>query len=123
MKSPELAEAISDLSHLVRELHDEVLKVRLMPFATVSDRLPRIVRDLAKKSGKEVIFEVSGKEIELDRGIVEELSDPLLHLLRNAVDHGLELPADRIAAGKKPAGTISIACSPGKGPGTYHHQR
>jgi len=109
MKSPELSEAISDLSHLVRELHDEVLKVRLMPFATVSDRLPRIVRDLAKKGGKEVIFEVSGKEIELDRGIVEELSDPLLHLLRNAVDHGLELPAERMAAGKKPAGTISLS--------------
>ncbi len=108
LKSPELSEAISDLSHLVRELHDEVLKVRLMPLATIADRLPRIVRDLAKKSGKEVIFQVSGKEIELDRGIVEELSDPLLHLLRNAVDHGLELPADRIAAGKKPAGTIAI---------------
>ncbi|MDD2336663.1 MAG: chemotaxis protein CheA [Geobacteraceae bacterium] len=108
VKSPALTEAISDLSHLVRELHDEVLKVRLMPFATVANRLPRIVRDLAKKSGKEILFEVSGKEIELDRGIVEELSDPLLHILRNAVDHGLEIPADRIAAGKKPEGTISV---------------
>jgi two-component system chemotaxis sensor kinase CheA len=103
-----LSEAISDLSLLVRELHDEVLKVRLMPLASVVDRFPRIVRDLAKKSGKEVLFQFSGKEIELDRGIVEELSDPLLHLLRNAVDHGLELPADRIAAGKKPEGTISV---------------
>jgi two-component system, chemotaxis family, sensor kinase CheA len=109
LKVTVLSDAISDLSRLVRELHDEVLKVRLMPFATVADRLPRIVRDLAKKSGKEVIFEVSGKEIELDRGIVEELSDPLLHLLRNAVDHGLELPSERTAAGKKPAGTISVA--------------
>jgi two-component system chemotaxis sensor kinase CheA len=108
VKIPALTEAISDLSHLVRELHDEVLKVRLMPLATVFDRLPRIVRDLAKKSGKEVLFEVSGKEIELDRGIVEELSDPLLHLLRNAVDHGLEPPAERTAAGKKPVGTISL---------------
>ncbi|RQW89992.1 MAG: chemotaxis protein CheA [Geobacter sp.] len=103
-----LSEAISDLSLLVRELHDEVLKVRLMPLASLADRFPRIVRDLAKKNGKEVLFQVSGKEIELDRGIVEELSDPLLHLLRNAVDHGLELPADRIAAGKKPEGTISV---------------
>lgn len=103
-----LAEAISDLSHLVRELHDEVLKVRLMPFATAVDRLPRVVRDLAKKSGKEVHFDITGKEIELDRGIVEELSDPLIHLLRNAVDHGLEFPAERAAAGKKPAGTISV---------------
>jgi two-component system chemotaxis sensor kinase CheA len=103
-----LAEAISDLSHLVRELHDEVLKVRLMPFATAVDRLPRVVRDVAKKSGKEVHFDITGKEIELDRGIVEELSDPLIHLLRNAVDHGLEFPAERAAAGKKPAGTISV---------------
>jgi len=108
VKVAALSESISDLSRLVRELHDEVLKVRLMPFASVVDRLPRIVRDLAKKSGKEVNFVVSGKEIELDRGIVEELSDPLLHLLRNAVDHGLELPEERKKAGKKPTGTISI---------------
>ena len=109
MKAPALTEAISDLSHLVRELQNEVLKVRLMPLATVVDHLPRIVRDLAKKSGKEVSLQISGKEIELDRGIVEELSDPLLHILRNAVDHGLELPAERLAMGKKPTGTISVA--------------
>jgi two-component system chemotaxis sensor kinase CheA len=109
MKAPALTEAISDLSHLVRELQNEVLKVRLMPLSTVVDRLPRIVRDLAKKSGKEVLLQISGKEIEMDRGIVEELSDPLLHILRNAVDHGLELPAERRAMGKKPAGTISVA--------------
>ncbi|MHC1697105.1 MAG: chemotaxis protein CheA [Geobacteraceae bacterium] len=109
VKAAALTEAISDLSRLVRELHDEVLKVRLVPFATAVDRLPRMVRDLAKKCGKEVNFEVSGKQIELDRGIVEGLSDPLLHLLRNAVDHGLEVPEERKAAGKKPAGTINIA--------------
>ncbi|MRR05638.1 MAG: chemotaxis protein CheA [Deltaproteobacteria bacterium] len=109
LKAPALTEAISDLSHLVRELQNEVLKVRLMPLSTVVDHLPRIVRDLAKKSGKEVSLEISGKEIELDRGIVEELSDPLLHILRNAVDHGLELPTERLAIGKKPAGTISVA--------------
>lgn len=108
VKVAALTESISDLSRLVRELHDEVLKVRLMPFAAAVDRLPRMVRDLAKKSGKEINFEVSGKELELDRGIVEELSDPLLHLLRNALDHGLELPEERKAAGKKTAGTIRI---------------
>lgn len=108
VKVAALTESISDLSRLVRELHDEVLKVRLMPFATAVERLPRMVRDLAKKSGKEVNFEVSGKEVELDRGIVEELSDPLLHLLRNALDHGLELPEERKSAGKNPVGTISI---------------
>lgn len=108
MGNPALTEAIGDLSRLVRELQDEVLKVRLMPFSSLADRLPRMVRDLAKRSGKEVAFRLSGKEIELDRGILEGLSDPLLHLLRNAVDHGLETPADRIAAGKNPAGTISL---------------
>jgi two-component system chemotaxis sensor kinase CheA len=108
LNTPTLSEAITDLSRLVRELHDEVLKVRLMPFATVADRLPRIVRDLAKKNGKEVVFQVSGKELELDRGILEELSDPLLHILRNAVDHGIESPAERIVAGKESAGTISV---------------
>lgn len=108
VKVAELSESISDLSRLVRELHDEVLKVRLMPFATAVDRLPRMVRDVAKRSGKEVNFEVSGKEIELDRGIVEKLSDPLLHLLRNALDHGLEMPEERRATGKNPTGTISI---------------
>lgn len=108
LKAQELTDAVSDLSRLVRELHDEVLKVRLMPFATIADRLPRVVRDLAKKNGKHVAFQVSGKAIELDRGILEELSDPLLHLLRNAVDHGLESPEERRAAGKKPEGSIVL---------------
>jgi two-component system chemotaxis sensor kinase CheA len=100
--------SVADLSRLLRELHDEVLKVRLMPFASIADRLPRVVRDLAKKNGKEVVFRITGKEIELDRGILEELSDPLLHILRNAVDHGLETPEERLAAGKPPAGQITI---------------
>lgn len=108
LETQALTDAISDLSRLVRELHDEVLKVRLMPFATIAERLPRVVRDLAKKSGKAVTFQVSGKAIELDRGILEELSDPLLHLLRNAVDHGLESPEERKAAGKKPEGSIAL---------------
>lgn len=106
--SPALTDAVGDLSRLVRELQNEVLKVRLMPFGSVADRLPRTVRDLARKGGKEVVFRVSGKEIELDRGILEELSDPLLHLLRNAVDHGLETPDNRVAAGKDPTGIIEL---------------
>ena len=123
LKAPALTEAISDLSHLVRELQNEVLKVRLMPLSTVVDHLPRIVRDLAKKSGKEVSLEISGKEIELDRGIVEELSDPLLHILRNAVDHGLELPAERLADGQKAGGNHFRCRAAGKGPGAHHDQR
>lgn len=100
--------ALADLSRHLRELHDQVLKVRLMPFAAMADRLPRTVRDLARKSGKEVSFTVVGKEIEMDRGILDELSDPLLHILRNAVDHGLETPAERTAAGKPTTGKITV---------------
>jgi two-component system chemotaxis sensor kinase CheA len=106
--SPLLDTSVAELSRLLRELHDEVLKVRLMPFASMADRLPRVVRDLAKKSGKDVVFRITGKEIELDRGILEELSDPLLHILRNAVDHGLETREERLAAGKPPAGQITV---------------
>ncbi len=100
--------AVFDLSRQVRELHDEILKLRLMPFGTVADRLPRTLRDLAKRSGKDVSLRISGKEIEIDRGILDELSDPLQHLLRNAVDHGIEPPAERLARGKKSGGTIAI---------------
>jgi two-component system chemotaxis sensor kinase CheA len=103
-----LTEAVEELSRLLRVLHTEVMKVRLMPFAAIADRFPRVVRDLAKKSGKEAIFEIEGKDIELDRGILEELSDPLIHLLRNAVDHGLETAAERCAAGKTGEGRIAL---------------
>jgi two-component system chemotaxis sensor kinase CheA len=112
--SPLLDTSIAELSRLLRGLHDEVLKVRLMPFASIGDRLPRAVRDLAKKSGKEVVFSITGKEIELDRGILEELSDPLLHILRNAVDHGLENREERLAAGKPAAGKITVEVSRGR---------
>ncbi len=100
--------AVFDLSRQVRELHDEILKLRLMPFGALADRLPRTLRDLAKKSGKDVSLRVSGREIEIDRGILDEISDPLLHLLRNAVDHGIETPAERLGRGKKPNGTIAV---------------
>jgi len=103
-----LDSAVGDLSRHIRELHDEVLKVRLMPFGAITERMPRMIRDLARKTGREAVLRIEGAEIELDRGILEELSDPLVHILRNAVDHGLEPPEDRIAAGKKPAGTITV---------------
>ncbi len=106
--STRLDEAVTELSKLLRELHSEVLKVRLMPFGAIADRFPRVVRDLARKSGKEVAFEIEGKEIEIDRGILEELADPLVHLLRNAVDHGLETREERLSAGKTAAGKIKL---------------
>jgi two-component system, chemotaxis family, sensor kinase CheA len=108
---PALSSALNDLSRYLRELHTEVLKVRMTPFAAIADRFPRAVRDVAKKSGKEVSLKINGKEIELDRGILQELPDPLLHILRNAVDHGIESPAERCAAGKPALGAITIAVS------------
>ncbi|MFZ3209627.1 MAG: chemotaxis protein CheA [Geobacteraceae bacterium] len=109
--SERLDDTVNDLSNLLRELHDEVMQVRMMTFAAIADRFPRVVRELAKQSGKEVAFEIVGKEIELDRGILEELSDPLVHIMRNAVDHGVELPAERRTAGKPPKGSIRLVVS------------
>jgi two-component system chemotaxis sensor kinase CheA len=108
LESNGLNEAITELSKLLRVLRGEVMKVRLMPFAALADRFPRAVRDTAKRSGKEVAFEVRGKDLEIDRGILEELAVPLVHLLRNAVDHGLETAEERLAAGKSAVGTVRL---------------
>ncbi|HTP65481.1 MAG TPA: chemotaxis protein CheA [Geobacteraceae bacterium] len=109
LDSTTLNAALMDLSRLLRELHNEVMKVRMMPFSAVSDRFPRLIRDLAKKSGKEVAFSIEGEEAELDRGILEELADPLIHIIRNAVDHGLETPAERVAGDKPAKGSIRLS--------------
>jgi two-component system chemotaxis sensor kinase CheA len=105
---PALDEPLHQLSTLLRELRDEVFKSRMLPFAVVAERFPRLVRDLARKQGKEVSLQVEGKEIELDRGILEEIIEPLVHILRNAVDHGMENPDARVAAGKPPGGVVTI---------------
>jgi two-component system, chemotaxis family, sensor kinase CheA len=107
----EMQDAVTDLSRLLRLLHNEVLQVRLMPFDYISDRFPRQVRDLAKKRGKEVDLSVEGGEIELDRGMLEDLTDPLVHILRNAVDHGMESSDERRAAGKPAKGKISLTAT------------
>jgi two-component system, chemotaxis family, sensor kinase CheA len=109
--SAQLGAALEELTRLLRELHNEVLNVRMMPFSSITDRFSRVVRDLAKKSNKEVAFEIEGKEIELDRGILEELADPLIHILRNAVDHGVETAADRSASGKNTAGRVRLSAT------------
>ena len=107
----ELQDAVMDLSRLLRLLHNEVLQVRLMPFGYISDRFPRQVRDLARKKGREVDLVVEGGDIELDRGMLEDLNDPLVHILRNAVDHGMEDADERLAAGKAARGTISVTAA------------
>ena len=108
MEMPGLNDAIGELSRNLRDLQGEVMKLRLMPFAVLADRFSRIVRDLASKSGKVAAMEIRGKDIGIDRGVLEKLADPLVHLLRNAVDHGLEKMEERLAAGKPPSGKITL---------------
>lgn len=106
---PVLLEAAGMLSRLTDQVHEGILQARMAPVAEVFDRFPRAIRDLARQVGKQVRFDVSGREIELDRSVLELIQDPLLHLLRNAVDHGLEAPAARAAAGKSAEGVIQLA--------------
>lgn len=99
---------LNQLSGLLRDLRDVVFKARMVPFAFIAESFPRLVRDLARKQGKEITFDLDGKNIELDRDILEEIAEPLVHILRNAVDHGLESPQERAAAGKPESGNISL---------------
>jgi two-component system chemotaxis sensor kinase CheA len=85
-----LKDGLGRLGRLVKDLHHQVLQVRMMPIDSVTGRLPRLVRDLARKSNKEIRIELEGTGIELDRAILEELADPLIHMIRNAIDHGIE---------------------------------
>jgi len=105
---PPLDEGVDRLHAIVKDLHDKVMAVRMTPLATVTERLPRAARDVARKLGRQVEVEIQGSEIELDRAILEELADPLTHVLRNAVDHGIEAPHLRLLAGKPAAGRITV---------------
>jgi two-component system, chemotaxis family, sensor kinase CheA len=104
----DLTDPLSQLNHITDELQDEITKVRLMPVKQIFDRFPRMVRDLAKSLGKDVDLEMSGVEVELDRTVIEEMGEPLVHLLRNAVDHGIENPNDRERDGKESYGVIRL---------------
>ena len=107
----DFTDAMQTLDKYLRELHGQVMAIRLMPLSVVTDRFPRTVRDLARKAGKEITFSIKGAEIELDRSIHDLLGDPLSHLLRNSIDHGIETPQERTAKGKSAAGRISISVS------------
>ena len=106
---PELKEALAQTARLTADLQDEVMKTRMVPVEHIFNRFPRMVRDLAKNRGKEVDFTMEGRDIELDRTILDEISDPLMHLLRNAVDHGIDEPEEREARGKPRRGSIRLA--------------
>ena len=105
----DLDEILMSIDRLTQELQDIVLQARLVPISHVFDRFPRMVRDLAKGESKQVDLKISGGEIELDRTVLDEIGDPLVHLLRNAVDHGIELPDIRSANNKKSRGTIKLS--------------
>lgn len=102
------AEGILTLSRQTRELQDHVMAVRAQPVKAVFQRMPRLVRELAQTLGKEVKLVLEGENTEVDKTIIEELADPLTHMIRNSMDHGLETPDDRIAAGKSVEGTIKL---------------
>jgi len=104
----ELKTAVSRLGALVRDLSDQVMRVRLMPLDSVADLFPRAVREAARKRGIEVDFEISGRDLETDRAVIEAVVDPIIHILRNCVDHGLESAADRAKAGKPLRGQIRM---------------
>ena len=106
-----LDDTVTQSSRLIKELRDEITASRMVPASQVFDRFPRVVRDAARALGKQVDFVVDGKDIELDRSMLDELGDSIVHLLRNAIDHGIEAPAVRAAAGKPPAGRLTLSAA------------
>ncbi|MEO8327402.1 MAG: chemotaxis protein CheA, partial [Nitrospirota bacterium] len=105
---PVLQERITQLERNTREIQERVMSIRMMPIGSAFHRFPRLVRDLAGKSGKQIQLVMSGEETELDKTLIEAIGDPLTHLVRNSADHGLELPDDRSAQGKPARGTIRL---------------
>ncbi len=108
MDSPALNEGIRRLNQVVRKLQDRVMEVRMVPISLLTQRIPRVCRDLAQKQGKQIQVQVKGADVKLDRNMVESLDVPVLHILRNAIDHGIESPAQRERSGKNPQGRIEL---------------
>ncbi|HXU22804.1 MAG TPA: chemotaxis protein CheA, partial [Tepidiformaceae bacterium] len=106
--SQNFEETTNHLAHITGELQEEIMRSRMLPIRTVLARLPRIVRDVATRCEKQVELITAGEDTELDRSVAEEIADPLVHVLRNAIDHGIETPAERLALAKPESGTISV---------------
>ena len=105
----QLAQVLDQVVHHTRELKDSVMSMRAQQVGAVFQRMPRLVRELATKTAKKVRLEMVGESTEVDRSIIERLGDPLTHIIRNSIDHGIELPTDRAAAGKSEEGTIRLS--------------
>ena len=111
---PNLVSPAQQLNLLTSELQEEVMRTRMQPISNVFDKFPRVVRDVATSRGKQVLIEMEGKETELDRSLLEAIKDPLTHIVRNSVDHGIEMPEQRVARGKRPEGRLMLrACHEG----------
>ncbi len=106
---PLLSDAVDNMERNIRDLQDRVLSVRMVPVEMLFNRFPRLVHDLGVSCRKDIALELSGEDTELDKGVIERMVDPLTHLLRNAVDHGVEAPEERIAAGKPERATIRLS--------------
>jgi len=100
---------LPELSRLTRQIQDNVMSLRAQPIRQAFSRVPRMLRELSVKTGKKVVLETSGETTEVDKGVLEKIGDPLTHMIRNAVDHGVESPEDRLAAGKPAEGTIRLS--------------
>lgn len=107
-KSPELAETLEQVERTTSDLQDLVMKIRMLPLDIVFNRFPRMMRDLSVELGKDINFIIEGADTELDRTVIDEIGEPLIHLLRNSADHGIETREARIAAGKPPQGTVKL---------------
>ena len=108
---PALVETVAQTSRLVADLQDEIMTSRMVPVWQVFDRFPRLVRDAARSVGKPVEFAIEGKEVELDRSMLDEVGDPIVHLLRNAIDHGIETPDERRSQGKPEVGHLTLSAT------------
>jgi len=106
-----LEQGLAQLARHTRELQESVMGIRMLPIASVFNRFPRMVRDISQKLGKQVKLELVGEQTELDKTVLEKIGDPMVHLVRNAIDHGLETPDKRRAAGKGDTGTLTLAAS------------
>lgn len=107
-KNQTYQEAIQYLERIITNLHEAVMKVRMVPVETVFNRFPRMIRDLSRKLNKEIVLTMSGEETELDRTIIDEIGEPIVHLLRNSIDHGIEKPQERLSKGKSEEGHVFL---------------
>jgi two-component system, chemotaxis family, sensor kinase CheA len=110
-----MRDGLTQLERNTRELQENVMQVRMMPISFTSARFPRLVRDLSGKLGKKIELKMTGENTEVDKNIIEKIGDPLVHLVRNSLDHGIEMPEDRLAAGKNQTGTINLNAYHGGG--------